>query len=219
MGLPEQPHPPYAEIKRKYTEYGIRNRLEAFFLDNLGKAATREQLMEVATDPKTGKVPENWHQRVSELRTDYGYTILTQRNRGYLKVSEYLMPDATRRKRVNKRVVPTTQTWAKILDAYGHRCAWNEDGTTCDLKQGDIDPVGGGTVRLTPDHKTPHSISADTDRKSVDAWRPLCARHQVTKKNYWDDETGWLNVDGIIQSASDADKKRVYEFLKEYFGK
>ena len=211
--------PPYAEITKKYTQKTIIKRIEAFFLDNLGRTATREQIIKVATDPETGKVPENWHQRVSELRTDYGYTILTQRNRGYLKVSEYLMPDSTKHERTNKRVRPTAPTWAKVLAKYNHHCAWNEDGTTCDLRTGDIDPVGGGTVRLTPDHKKPHSINFDTDKKAVDAWRPLCSRHQVMKKNYWDDETGWLNVYGIIQSASDKDKKRVYEFLRMYFEK
>ena len=26
------------------------------------------------------------------------------------------------------------------------------------LRNGDIDPVGGGTVKLTPDHRTPHAL-------------------------------------------------------------
>ena len=56
-----------AKIKGPYTQRSIRARIEAFFLDNLGKVATREQLIEVATDPVTGRQPENWHQRLSEL--------------------------------------------------------------------------------------------------------------------------------------------------------
>ena len=28
------------------------------------------------------------------------------------------------------------------------------------------------------------------------------------KKNYWDDETGWLNVVAIVQSASETQKRR-----------
>lgn len=65
-----------ATIQGSYEQPSIRARLEAFFLDNLGK---------VATNPKTGRVPENWHQRLSELRTDKGYTILSWRNRGDLR--------------------------------------------------------------------------------------------------------------------------------------
>ncbi len=38
------------------------------------------------------------------------------------------------------------------------------------------------------------------------------------KKNYWDDEMGWLNVVAIVQSASQAQKREVYDFLKRYFG-
>jgi hypothetical protein len=37
------------------------------------------------------------------------------------------------------------------------------------------------------------------------------------KKNYWDDTTGWLNVYAIVQSASEREKKEVYQFLKKYF--
>lgn len=63
-----------ATVKGPYLQSSIQARIEAFFLDNLGKVATREQLIEVATDPRTGKSPENWHQRLSELRIDKGYT-------------------------------------------------------------------------------------------------------------------------------------------------
>lgn len=83
-----------AKIRRKYAQASIRDRIEAFFLDNLGKVATREQLIKVATDPETKLVPENWHQRLSELRTDKGYTILSWRNHGELRISEYMMPNA-----------------------------------------------------------------------------------------------------------------------------
>jgi hypothetical protein len=75
----------YAEIKGLYNQRSIRNRNEAFFLDNIAKIATREQILEVVRDPQTGRVPKNWHQRLSELRTDGGYTILSWRNRGDLR--------------------------------------------------------------------------------------------------------------------------------------
>jgi hypothetical protein len=207
-----------AVIAGTYTQSSVRARIEAFFLDNIGKVATRKQIMEVATDPKTGRTPENWHQRLSELRTDYGYTILTWRNRGDLRVSEYLMPSAERRERAGERVRPTAATWQAVLEKAGYRCAWSEGVEICGLVDGDLDPIGGGTVRLTPDHKQPHSINPAADPNDPDKWQPLCGRHQVVKKNYWDDETGWLNVYAIVQSASEAEKLRVYEFLRDYFG-
>ena len=206
-----------AVIRGPYLQRSIRARIEAFFLDNLGKVATREQLIEVATDPETGHAPENWHQRLSELRTDKGYTILSWRNRGDLRVSEYMMPNAERRATAARRTRPTTATWRQVLTDHDQRCAWTESGIRCGLRGGDIDPVGGGTVKLTPDHRTPHALHADTDPRDPTKWQPLCGRHQVMKKNYWNDETGWLNVTAIVQSASEEQKWEVFEFLKIYF--
>lgn len=195
----------------------VRARIEAFFLDNIGKVATREQIIEVATNPRTGVQPENWHQRLSELRIDYGYTILSWRNRGDLKVSEYLMPTDEKRDSTARRIRPTASAWRGALEAADFRCTWIDDGQSCGLRQGDIDPIGGGTVRLTPDHKQPHSLNPDIDPVDSSKWQPLCGRHQVMKKNYWDDETGWLNVIAIVQSASEAEKRRVFNFLSAYF--
>lgn len=94
----------YGKVKGPYPQKSIRERIRALFLDNIGKVVTREQILEVAKDPVTGRVPENWHQRLSELRTDEGYTILSWRNQGYLKVSEYLMPTSRKRPKAAKRV-------------------------------------------------------------------------------------------------------------------
>ena len=207
-----------AKIRGPYLQHSIRARIEAFFLDNLGKIVTREQLLEVATDPETGRTPENWHQRLSELRTDKGYTILSWRNRGDLRMSEYMMPNAERRATAARRTRPTAATWKRVLSFNDYRCAWTEGGIRCGLRNGDIDPVGGGTAKLTPDHRTPHALHAETDPRDPSKWRPLCGRHQVMKKNYWDDETGWLNVVAIVQSASEEQKREVFEFLQRYFG-
>jgi len=155
-----------ATIKGPYNQASIRARIEAFFLENLGKIATREQIIQVAPDPATGKAPENWHQRLSELRVDKGYTIWSWCNRGSLKLSEYMMPHAERRSTAAKRTRPNSETWEAVLKKSGYQCAWSEAGLICGLRQGDVDPVGGGTVKLTPDHKNPHSLYAAADPKT-----------------------------------------------------
>lgn len=40
----------------------------------------------------------------------------------------------------------------------------------------------------------------------------------VVKKNYWDHTTGKLNLHAIIQAAPEAEKRKIYDFLKSYFG-
>lgn len=208
----------YGKVKKKYKHVSIKQRIEALFLDNIGKIISREQILQVATDPITGKQPENWHQRLSELRTDDGYTILSWRNRGWLRVEEYLMTSSDKRPQAGKRVRPTKETWTKILDSAKHRCEWKEDGKACELKENEIDPIGGGKVKLTPDHKKPHSINPESDTTDPKQWQALCGRHQVMKKNYWDSTTGKMNVYAIMQSATAIEKEIVFKFLLDYFG-
>lgn len=201
--------------KGGYPQGSVRERILAFFLENLGRIATRDQIQEAARDPGTGRVPENWHQRLSELRTDHGYTILSWRNRGELKVMEYVMDSAEKRPIAGKRVRPTPQTWAAVLKLADNKCAWQEG---CGLQSGDIDPIGGGTVKLTPDHLVPHSVDPASDPNDPSRWQPLCGRHQVVKKNYWDNLTGKVNMYAVVQAASSEEKWAVYEFLKRFFG-
>lgn len=208
----------YGKAKKQYKQKTVKGRIEALFLDNIGKIITREQIIQAATDPITGKQPENWHQRLSELRTDDGYTILSWRNRGWLRVEEYLMPSADKREQAGKRVKPTKETWEKVIERAKHRCEWKEGGKVCGLKENEIDPIGGGKVKLTPDHKRPHSVNPHSDPTDPKQWQALCGRHQVMKKNYWDTTTGKMNVYAIIQSAMAIEKEIVFKFLLDYFG-
>ena len=206
-----------AVITKSYQQKTIKERMEQLFLDNLGKIVTREQIIAVATDPRTGKVPENWHQRLSELRTDNGYTIQTSRDRKDLKVSQYLMPHTEKRSGSGRRVKPTNKCWLEVLQHANNRCQWNNDGVVCGLVNGEIDPVGGGTVVLTADHMTPHSINASVDADDPSKWQALCGRHQVMKKNFWDSNTGKVNVMAILQSITKKEKRAVLDFLSDYF--
>lgn len=208
----------YGEVKGPYTQKTVKKRIEALFLDNVGKVLERAQILEAAKDPVTGQEPENWHQRLSELRTDDGYTILSWRNRGDLKVQEYLMPHTDKRAKAKKRIRPSDKTWMEILERANYACEWNEGGESCGLKEGDVDPIGGGRVKLTPDHKSPHSVDPNSDPKNPNQWQALCGRHQVIKKNYWDNNTGKLNVFAIVQSATRNEKWSVFLFLLEHFG-
>jgi hypothetical protein len=201
----------------KYEQGSILQRIEAFFLDNVGRTATNSQIQQVAKDPKTGREPENWHQRISELRTDYGYTILSYRDDPSLKVGEYVLQSSRKRATAGKRVTCSGATWKQVLERAGNSCEWDEDGAKCLLLDGSVDLVGGGTVKLTADHMTPHSLESAVNPDDPGQWRALCGRHQVMKKNYWDSATDKLNVYAIVQSASRKDKRRIYEFLKVFF--
>ncbi len=213
------PEKTYGKVKKgKYKQRSIKQRIEALFLDNIGKVLTREQIVQVAIDPITGNEPENWHQRLSELRTDDGYTILSWRNRGWLQVQEYLMTSSEKRVESGKRVKPSTDTWSVVLKRAKNACEWSEGNQICGLKEGEIDPIGGGKTKLTADHKNPHSIKAESDPNDPKQWHALCGRHQIMKKNYWDSSTGKMNIYAIIQSATKTEKAIAFKFLLDYFG-
>lgn len=155
---------------------------------------------------------------MSELRTDKGYTILSQRDGHGLGVGEYMMPDASRRQTADQRVRPRADTWAAVLRRADDACEWTNDGLRCGLRDGDVDPIGGGTVKLQADHAAPHAANARTDPSDPAAWQALCGRHQVMKKNFWDSSTGKLNVYAILQAASREEKRHAFDFLARYFG-
>ncbi len=186
------------------------------FLDNLGRKVTGEEIREAVTQATGISDYENWHQRLSELRTDHGYTILSKRDRKDFRPGEYMMPTAERRAIAGKRVKPTKATWKTVLERAGHRCEWKEGGEPCNLHEGEQDPIGGGTVRLTSDHKTPHSVDPNSDPNDPDQWQALCGRHQVTKRNYWDSTTGKLNALAIVQAAPATEKRRIFKMLLDY---
>ena len=213
--IPEQKN--YSDDISDYAHKSVRLRIEALFLNNVGLVVTRDQIRNAARDPKTGSDPENWHQRLSELRTDHGYTILSWRDWGELIPSEYCMPNVDKREIASKRVRPTTVTWKRILIRANNCCEWQEDGQLCGLGNGAIDPIGGGTVKLTPDHTTPHSVNPNSDPADERQWQALCGRHQVMKKNFWDGATGKLNVMAILQAAGAKQKREALEFLQRYF--
>src|SRR5439155_8902956 len=152
------------------------------------------------------------------LRTNYGYTILSSRDTEALGLSEYMLASADKRQVAGRRVTIKPATWKKVLERAGHACEGEDGGQRCGLKAGEKDPVGGGTVKLTADHRRPHSVDPKADPDDPAAWQALCGRHQVVKKNFWDHSTGKLNVYAIVQAAPDSVPREVYEFLREYFG-
>ncbi|APX65997.1 hypothetical protein V3I01_06280 [Sphingomonas sp. gentR] len=209
----------YSSDVSSYDQKSVRARIEALLLNNVGLVVTRAQIIAAARNPVTGAEPENWHQRLSELRTDKGYTILSSRDWSALKPEEYVLANTQRRAIANRRVRPTPATWRTVLTRANDACEWQEDGQACALRNGAIDPIGGGTVKLTPDHTTPHSVNPQSDPGDPTHWQALCGRHQVMKKNFWDGATGKINVIAILQAAGAEQKEEAYDFLKQYLGK
>lgn len=137
---------------------------------------------------------------------------MTQHDPQILKVGEYVLKSKEPSKKPTKRVKIANSTWKEVLDLCDRKCEYNMEGTQYGLRDGDIDPVGGGTVKLTADHKNPHSVDPQIDPKINPNGKRFV---NVIKKNFWD-EDGKLNVIAILQSAS-RQVKEAFEWLKTYF--
>jgi hypothetical protein len=136
-------------VVRSPTQSSGRAIVRGLFLANLGKVLTKGQIIKAICDGLDVNDYENWHQRLSELRTDEGYTILSYRDRKGLKPGEYFMLTNEQRDVAARRVRPTRWTWSAVLKRACGCCEWKEGGTPCGLRDGDGDPIGGGTVKLT----------------------------------------------------------------------
>lgn len=198
----------------KKSSNNVRGRIRDFLIQNVGKVVTREEIQQAAMNPETGKIPENWHQRLSELRVDEGFDILSWRDREGLKPGQYMLASATAQRVAKPRQYLSDVERAELFSRDGEKCQW----PGCSLTAGAIDPVGGGTVVLTADHKSPHSLPDGKWTGTLDDWQTLCARHQQEKKNFIDDVTGRKNLRELVRAAGEPVKLQIYADLKAYFG-
>lgn len=77
----------------------VRDRILEFLRLNVGKAVTGEELRYVAKD-KT-----EWARRMRELRTEFGWPVVTRQHGFNLKVGEYLL-EADRQNHIHDRIIP-----------------------------------------------------------------------------------------------------------------
>ncbi len=199
---------------KKKKSSNVRGRIRDFLVTNVGRVVTRHEIQKAATDPETGKAPENWHQRLSELRVDEGYDILSWRDREALKPGQYVLEAANPKRVAKPRAHLTPDERTRLFARDGQRCQW----PGCSLPAGATDPVGGGTVVLTADHKSPHSLAGGLWTGTLDDWQTMCARHQQEKKNFIDDRTGRRNLRELVRAASKGEKRLIFDDLKAYFG-
>lgn len=190
-----------------------KSRIKEFLIGNVGRVVTRDEIQQAAKDPVSGKIPENWHQRLSELRVDDGYDILSWRDRENLAPGQYLLESETPARAAKRRAVLSKVDREALLERDQRTCQW----PACGLREGDTDPVGGGTVVLTADHKSPHSGESSNWTGTLDDWQILCARHQQEKKNFIDDRTGRKNVRELVRTAPRSVKLQIREDLAKYF--
>ena len=92
---------------------GMRAKLRAHFLANIGRTMTSDELREVG-----GK--SEWARRVRELRSEEGYQILTHNDRNDLRPGEYLLEDDKPHPAFERSI--SKELRALVLDRNGFTC-------------------------------------------------------------------------------------------------
>jgi len=188
-------------MTRDPNKVGAREKLKAFFLANLGRVVTSDQLRAVA------QISE-WARRVRELRDEEGYQILSHNDRDKLKPNEYLLVTKTK-KRVHKRGL-SGDLRKKILQRDGYTCQ------ICGAGPGDDAPCEPGKkVRLQVDHIQPISQGGTDDEDNL---RVTCVYYNKEKANIIKPVSGAaVSAIALIRKQKRDDQYLVYQWLKEKF--
>ncbi len=189
---------------------GARWRILDFLLAHVGETVTNEQIQ--AHLDATGGSIDRWHQRLSELRTDYGWTILSHRDRDDLGRGEYRLESKVPCRDARKREPIPAAVRAEVI-ARDKSC----QAGGCRLRDGDTDPETGGIVRLVPDHVVPAS---DGGRSTAENLRAMCARHNTARSNLYTGGKGRKdkpNLAALMRAASRDEKRKVYASLYAHF--
>jgi hypothetical protein len=182
---------------------GSRRRVLEFLLTNKGRIVTSREIRKAA-----GGASE-WARRLRELRDQFGYPILSHKDRGDLKPGQYLLETDERRP-----ILPTTiskETRAFVLERNGYTCQM------CGLAAGDNDTYHPGQkIRLTMGHIIDKSKGgADTP----DNLRAVCTNCNEGLQNTAPPKPDRIELLKQVRRARVDDQLHLLEWLEKKLAK
>ena len=178
-----------------------RQRLLDYLLANIGCVIEGEELRRAS-----GGVSE-WARRVRELRTEFGYQVLTDKDRSDLKPGQYLL-ETTERRAAEPRAI-SKETRAFVFERDGHTCQM------CGLAAGDPDPFDSSrVVRLTLGHIIDKSTGGSDEPNNL---RAICNNCNEGLQNTAPPTPSRVHLLAQIRRATVDDQRAVLEWLEQKF--
>lgn len=187
----------------KETGSGSRAKVLRFLLQNLGRVVTSSEIREAS-----GNVSE-WARRLRELRDEYGYPILSHKDRANLRPGEYLL-ESEKRLPVLPRSI-SKETRAFVLERNGYTCQM------CGLAAGDSDPFHPGqTVRLTMGHIIDKSKGGSDRPENL---RAVCTNCNEGLQNTAPPKPDRIELLRQVRRATIDDQLHLLEWLQTKYAK
>lgn len=180
---------------------GARTKLRAFFVENVGKVVSSDQLREVAGISE-------WARRLRELRDEEGMRILSHHDREDLRPNEYVLESLHPKPVISRGI--STKLRTQILDRNGFTCQ------ACGAAAGEESGCEPGrTCRLQIDHIVPISLGGTDDEHNL---RAVCVGYNKDKSNLKTPTSrDAINVLTLIRRQPRNVQQEVYEFLRRKF--
>lgn len=140
---------------------GSRARILAYLLVNLNRTIDGEEIRKAS-----GNVSE-WARRTRELRSEFGYQILTHKDRADLKPGQYRLETDKPLSAFARNISAATRAF--VLERNGYTCQM------CGLAAGDPNPLDPSQrIRLTMGHIVDKSRGGTDDASNLRAVCNLC---------------------------------------------
>ena len=185
---------------------GAKENIKQFLLAHVGEVVTSHDLQSAA-----GPNVTEWARRVRELRTEEGWPIRTRNDDASLRPGEYRLdslPDESG-EFVFARTI-SARLRAQILRRNGYTCQM------CGAGAGDPDDLNPNRgVRLHVGHIVDKIHGGEDIPSNL---RALCSSCNEGAKDLTQGPPSWASLLSHIRPASEADQRRVLDWLKRKFG-
>jgi hypothetical protein len=182
---------------------GSRARILAFLLANVGKVVTSTEIRKASGDAS------EWARRLRELRDEFGFQVLSHKDRRELKPGQYILETDVRLPALPRLI--SKETRAFVLERNGYTCQM------CGLGAGDPDPFHPSLkVRLVLGHIIDKSKNGPDTPGNL---RAVCTNCNEGLQNTAPPKPDRIELMKQVRRATVDDQLHLLEWLEQKYAK